>query len=113
MNCVTVNKNKMQRQIKKGDEYELFPPTTYSLIVDTIANEITSMSRIDDHVLGAIIMKDLVLMDGSKVNGYIEFNASKIEGGLIDCGVHDMVIFDEIPDEVLDKYNKLKSIIDI
>ncbi len=101
--------------IKKGDEYDYFSFEVINAIFVKIANEITTFTKSnnfksDEAILGAIALHDTKMMDGKLTNVWIEYNANILPGGAIDAGIHECIIYDEIPDFILDKYNHLKQL---
>ena len=49
-------------------------------------------------------MHNITLKGGEVYNVWIEYNAKLLPFGLIDAGVHNVIIYDEIPDILFDKY---------
>jgi hypothetical protein len=105
----------MYEIVKKGTEYELFTKVVINGIQQTITNEIAKMLEQTKNpkpvVLGSFALKDVPMKNGSKSNVWIEYNANLLPNGLVDAGVHECIIFDEIPDIVLDKFNDIKTFI--
>lgn len=61
--------------------------------------------------MGAFALHDFPIKNGGKTNVWIEYNANLLPFGVVDAGIHECIIFDEIPDIVLDKYNKFKTLV--
>jgi hypothetical protein len=105
----------MYEIIKKGSEYELFSEVVINELYNKIAKEITTMlketKKPKAEILGALALHDVPILKGGKTNLWIEYNAKILPLGLIDAGIHECIIYDEIPDFVLDKYNKIKTLI--
>ena len=101
----------MYQIIKKGNEYQLFNIDVINSIYETIGKEaIDLLKTIKDpkkYILGCFAIGNVPLLDGSITNLWIEYNAEILPIG-IDVGIHNAIIFDEIPDIVLDKYNNVK-----
>ena len=49
-------------------------------------------------------MHNITLKGGEVYNVWIEYNAKLLPFGLIDAGVYNVIIYDEIPYILLDKY---------
>jgi len=62
-------------------------------------------------ILGALALHDVPLRNGGKTNVWIEYNANLLPSGLVDAGIHECIIYDEIPDIILDKYNNIKTLV--
>jgi hypothetical protein len=105
----------MYQIVKKGTEYELFSEGVINALYATIQKEITAMLKATENpkpaILGAFALHDVPMKKGGKTNVWIEYNAKLLQFGLIDAGVHNCIIYDEIPDIVLDKYNDIKTLI--
>jgi hypothetical protein len=104
----------MYERVKKGTEYELFSRDVIGGIKSTIVTEITnflkSKKKPKKAILGAFALKNVPLLNGGKTNVWIEYNAQILPIG-IDAGIHECIIYDEIPDIVLDRYNCVKKFI--
>ena len=57
-----------------------------------------------------LIFHNVPLLDERILNVYVEWNAKIIPPLGFDVGVHKCIIYDEIPDDLLDSYNRLKKI---
>lgn len=105
----------MYKIVKKGTEYELFSEGVINAFHTTIAKEITTMLKATKNpnpaILGAFALQNVPMKKGGKTNVWIEYNAKLLPMGLIDAGVHECIIYDEIPDIVLDKYNEIKTFV--
>jgi len=105
----------MNQVVKKGTEYELFSSDVIDAIYKKIAEEITKMLKATKKpkpfILGAFALHNVPMKKGGIVNVWIEYNAKILPLGLIDAGIHQCIIYDEIPDIVLDKYNNMKTIV--
>ena len=101
--------------IKKGTEYDYFSGDVINAIFVKIANEITANIKLntlksDEGILGALALHDIKMINGELTNVWIEYNANVLKGGVIDAGIHQCIIYDEIPDFILDKYNEIKAL---
>lgn len=101
--------------IKKGTEYDYFNGDVIHAIFVKIANEITqfmksNIYKSDEAILGALALHDIKMLNGKLTNLWIEYNAYILPGGAIDAGIHSCIIYDEIPDFILDKYNHIKEL---
>lgn len=96
-------------------EYELFSDGVIDQFYATIKNEITTMLKATKNtksaIVGAFAINDVPLKKGGKTNVWIEYNANILPFGMVDVGVHECILFDEIPDIILDKYNTIKTMI--
>ena len=105
----------MYHIIQKGTEYEIFSESTINSMYATISKELTSFLKQNKNpkpvLLGAFALHNVPLKDGNIKNVWIEYNANILPLGLIDAGIHQCIIYDEIPDVILDKYNDIKKII--
>ena len=105
----------MYQIVKKGTEHELFSEVVINGLYTTISKEITTMLKATKNpkhaILGAFALHDVPLKNGCKTNVWIEYNAKLLPFGLIDAGIHNCIIYDEIPDIVLDKYNNIKTLL--
>ena len=105
----------MYQIVKKGTEKELFSEEVELRLYSTIQKEITAMllkvKNPKPTILGAFALHNVPLISGKKTNVWIEYNAHILPMGLIDAGVHNCIIYDEIPDIVLDKYNEIKTLV--
>lgn len=105
----------MYQIVKRGTEKELFSEEVILRFYSIIQQEINSMLEKEKNpkpaILGAFALHDVPLRSGKKTNVWIEYNAHILPMGLIDAGVHNCIIYDEIPDIVLDKYNKIKTLL--
>jgi hypothetical protein len=104
----------MYQIVKKGMEYDLFSDQVMYVFYNKISDEISTMLKTTKEpkpaILGAFALHDVPLKTGGKTNVWIEYNAKILPFG-IDAGVHQCIIFDEIPDIILDKYNELKTLL--
>ena len=105
----------MYQIVNKGTEYELFSEGVINSLYTTITKEITTMLKATENpkpsILGAFSLHDVPMKKGGKTNVWIEYNAKLLPFGLIDAGIHECIIYDEIPDIVLDKYNDIKTLL--
>lgn len=103
----------MYKIIKKGEEYNTFNEDVvehfYSVITEEISKMLSEVKDPKDIILGAFALHDIPLKKGGIANVWIEYNAKIISEGMVDAGVHECVIYDGIPDFVLDKYIKIKN----
>jgi hypothetical protein len=105
----------MYQIVKKGTEYEFFSEDVINHIYTKIQNEISKYLSLnenpEDGILGAFALHDVPMKNGIKRNVWIEFNAIKLGFGFFNVDVHNCIIYDEIPDIVLDKYNQIKAVV--
>ena len=104
----------MYRTLKKGEESLLFSRFMINYFFESISKEIInylSNNEITDPIiLGAMVFQNVPLLTGSTINVWVEYNGKILDIG-IDTGIGNCIIYDEIPDELLDRYNLIKSII--
>lgn len=101
--------------LEKGSEYDYFSTDVVMSFFAKIVNEITPFILIntfvdDEAMLGAIIVHGAKMTNGKSTNVYIEFNAQILPSYAINVGIHECIIYDGMPDFILDKYNDLKGI---
>lgn len=106
----------MYLEIKKGMEFELFEEATINSIYVTIQKEseknikdlTAKKEEINPVMIGGFLLENVPLKKGGTANMWVEYNCY-ILPGIIDTGIHRALLFDEIPDEVLDRYNDMKN----
>ena len=105
----------MHQIVIKGTEYELFSESVIESLYATIIEEIRTMLKSTKNpkpvILGAFALHDVPIKTGNKTNVWIEYNAKLLPFGMIDAGIHECIIYDDIPDIVLDKYNNIKTLV--
>jgi hypothetical protein len=103
----------MYQILETGDEYEIFSviivEELYSKITKEIMGAMKENESIKEPMLGAIGFNDVPTKDKSKINVWISNIAEKLPVGFIDVAIHECIIYDEIPDIILDKYNEFKQ----
>jgi hypothetical protein len=116
------NHNKISKQLKKlkamyqiletGDEYDIFSVVIVEEIYDKITKEIMEAMKEKEFIKqpmgGAIGFNDVPTKDRGKINVWISYVAEKLPMGFFDVTIHECIIYDEIPDIILDKYNEFK-----
>jgi hypothetical protein len=117
------NHNKISKQLKKlkamyqiletGDEYEIFSIVIVEELYDKITKEIIGAMKENESIkqpmLGAIGFNDVPTKDRGKINVWISYIAEKLPVGFFDVTIHECIIYDDIPDIILDKYNEFKK----
>ena len=109
----------MYQEIKLGMEFELFSEKTNDSLFATIEKEvIIFIKKIQDSgkdvkpmILGAFILNDIPLKKGGKTNIWVEYNCKIFPSRGLLVDIHRAIIYDKIPDEVLDRYNDIKKMI--
>lgn len=105
----------MYQIVKKGTEHKFFSEDVINHIYTKIQNEITkylsSTQSPEDGILGAFALHDVPMKNGIKKNVWIEFNAIKLGFGFFNGDIHNCIIYDEIPDIVLDRCNEIKAVL--
>jgi len=105
----------MMINIKKGEEYDYFERSVivrfYQIIKDEIGKYLTKKDNELPGIVGAFALHDVPMKNGDTGHVWIEYNAEIIPGVLVDAGVHKCIIYDGIPDEILDRYNDVKKLI--
>jgi hypothetical protein len=103
----------MYKIIEKGDEYDIFTEDVISALYEAITREIKKELKKNkspsEWLIGSLAFHDIPLMDGDNVNVWIEYNARILSFGIVDAGIHECIIYDGIPDIILDKYNDIKD----
>ena len=98
----------MHIQVKAGTEYSYFDTNSIYLFYEAINQEIQKLLLVEKNpensIIGAFALHNITLKGGEVYNVWIEYNAKLLPFGLIDAGVHNVIIYDEIPDILLDKY---------
>ncbi len=61
----------------------------------------------EEKILGSFILNGIHLKNKNKLNVYVEYTFHMIPNGSIDIKIIDLVIFDEIPDFILDRANDI------
>lgn len=104
--------------IKKGDEYNYFNLFEIATIMDHVRVELEKFIKEGkakhESIIGGVAIKNLCLKDGGRTNAWVSYNANIINRdlGIVDVGVHECLLYrGDMPDEVLDEYNKIKKII--
>ena len=86
---------------------------------EAIKKEISSIMRekikkledIEKCYYGAIAFKNVKLNNDDVLNVYLEFSGKTInQSGFVDTSIIDVIIFKELPDFILDKYNDIKTL---
>ena len=117
------NHNKISKQLKKlkamyqiletGDEYEIFSIVIVEELYDKITKEIIEAMKENESIkqpmAGAIGFNDVPTKERGKINVWISYIAEKLPMGIFDVTIHECIIYDEIPDIILDKYNEFKK----
>jgi hypothetical protein len=93
----------MYKIIKHPDE--VFGNETVSYILNKISYSVTIENKIE----GAFALHDIRLKDGGLINLWIEYNAVQNTKGGFAVSVERWIIYDEIPDIVLDRYLEIKN----
>jgi len=105
----------MYQIIKKGTEFDVFDECVIDAFYNTITKEISTALKTYENpkpaILGSFSLHDIPLKKGGKTNVWIAFNAKLLPFGMVDAGIHECIIYDEIPDIVLDKYNDMKAFV--
>ena len=102
----------MYQILETGDEYEIFSVVIVEELYDKITKEIMGAIKenknIKQPMAGAIGFNDVPTKEIGKINVWISYIAEKLPVGFIDVTIHECIIYDEIPDIILDKYNEFK-----
>lgn len=105
----------MTRNVTKGEEFILFPPESlnkiWGAVYNVINDHLLKLTIDDPMILGAFALHNVELIEGSPKNVWVEYHGNILEGGFIDVGVHKLLIYDEIPDELLDRFNQIKKLL--
>lgn len=102
----------MYQILEEGDEYEVFSVVIveelYSKITNEIIEAMAKSKPIKHPVCGAIGFNDVPTKEIGKINVWISYIAERLPKGIFDVTIHECIIYDEIPDIILDKYNEFK-----
>lgn len=104
--------------INKGSEYDYFSVDVVMSFFGKIVNEITPFIAKntfdpDEAILGAIAFHGTKMLDGKSTNVYIEYTAQILPSGGITAGIIECILYDEMPDFILDRYNHIKELYQI
>ena len=103
----------MYQILKTGDEYEIFSIVIVEELYDKITKEIMGAMKENESIkqpmAGAIGFNDVPTKDRGKINMWISYIAEKLPFEFFDVTIHECIIYDEIPDIILDKYNEFKK----
>jgi len=104
----------MYKVIKKNSK-QVFDRKSINLINLQISTEINGIKNEminGKSCLGAFLLENLYLLDGSKINAWVEYQFKLLEGELFNGGISQIIIYDGLmPDMVLDRYNEINKII--
>lgn len=102
----------MYKNLSPGEEKVLFDPKIeyyfFQYIQEDILKYLKKVKNVKKVIVGAMALHDVPLLDGQKTKIWLEYNGRLLPIG-IDCGITKLIIFDEIPDEVLDRYNLIRA----
>jgi len=105
-------------QIIKNDGEQFFSDEIIDLFYERIGQIINEdaeeKKEYKPYFKGGFGLHDVPLKNGNTTNVWIEFDAKLIpipneNKGLVDAGISQVIIYDEIPDILLDRYNELKE----
>jgi hypothetical protein len=107
----------MYHILKKGEEGDMFTEETAKKIALSIAKEtaikLKEMGTFKSNLKGCLSLHGVSLKGGGTTNLWVEYSLKIIElesGYRVDTGVHDIILYDdEVPDVILDRYNKFKK----
>jgi len=103
----------MYKEVVKGTEYELLSDSTITMMMEqiriSVIESLESRKASGPIIIGCLAWHDIKLKDGTIKNMYIEYDAKILPVGMVDAGINYMIIYDEIPDLLLDRLSKLKS----
>lgn len=100
-------------KVNIGEELQYFSQDTFQKIRGTIGLQVLdhiekNPPNKDEGIVGGFVMTDIPLLDGSKQKVWVEWNLILDEK--LDCTIHELIIFDEVDDKILDRYNNLKKL---
>lgn len=105
----------MYKILERGKEYETFGTKMVDSMFSTVAEQIKELllntKDPKPAIMGGFALKDVPMIDGNKTNVWIEYNAKLLPMGLVDAGIHECIMYDTIPDIVLDRYNDIKELV--
>jgi hypothetical protein len=106
----------MYKIIEQGTEEDFFSEEVisefYRKISIEIQEDVEKKKTFNPFFYGAFALHDVPLLNGEYLNVWIEFNAKLVtlpgtKSGILDAGINTCIIYDEIPDILLDKYNDI------
>lgn len=108
----------MYKILSGSDEMsEVFEESTIIQFINAVSKEIYGFLEKEKNpkpnFYGTMALGKVPLIDGKEINVWLEYDARLIKMGnsfALDAGFKKVIIFDEIPDIVLDRYNFAKKI---
>jgi|AntAceMinimDraft_17_1070374.scaffolds.fasta_scaffold405336_1 hypothetical protein len=109
----------MYKEIELGMHFELFSDETIDSMFLKIQNDVIDLIKksqdnkqeLEPMIFGAFGIGDVPLKKGGKTGVWMEYNCQILPFGVIDAKIGRIIIYDKIPDEVLDRYNDIKKMI--
>jgi len=104
----------MYRDLKKGEEDEVFSQSVFSTFIGVVGKEIDKLienGALGPCIAGGFALYNISMIDGNKTNVWVEYVGKVIPPGVIDCSISRIIIYDDMPDIVLDRYNEFKAAI--
>ena len=103
----------MYKEIEK-EATNYFSENVVNLLFNTIEDNLKEHFKNGnipkENVFGSFIMNDIELKSGDSTNVYIEYVGTLIHPVGVDTQIVKIIIFDKIPNVVLDRYNNNKKI---
>jgi hypothetical protein len=102
--------------IDRKNPLEYFDEDFYDFIHNSIEKQVLAENpnlksiKVGSNKSGGMIYEGLLVNDENLKNIWIEYDANVLKAGIILVQVVDLIIYDEIPDIVLDRINELKKI---
>lgn len=87
----------------------VFEELTKKLVTTITERYLKEKEGKDNAVIGASVFADVKTVQFGKNRVFIIYKAHFHDNGMFDTKIRDLIIFDEIPDIVLDKINSLKK----
>lgn len=106
------NTNYIMHKVLKLEDKNLFSQQTlqsFDLSVAKDLQKLIDQNKMKEMAAGGILLKDVLMKDGTKINVWLDWVAKTIKKGVLDVMISKITIFDEIPDDILDRYNLLKN----
>ena len=82
----------------------------FNTIQDNLKEHFKNGNIPKENVFGSFIVNDIELKSGDLTNVYVEYIGTLIQPLGVDTKIVKIIIFDEVPNIVLDRYNNYKKI---
>lgn len=104
----------MYKELNEEDQIKIIGEESLSniafIINDTVKDEINTPDAIGKIVFGSMALPDITLTDGTIADVFIKYVIKILDKEMFDVEIHECIIFDEMCDKILDKYNEVKKL---